>query len=119
MHITAGRIISYRRMPCCDKHIHMMWRRQDVAIASRCLEETFSITGEEKEERIEVVEVFKYLGWILEWSDNDCLVVLRNIRKSRQVWGRLGKLLQREGAEPSVLEKFYHTVVQVVLLFGA
>ena len=49
--------------------------------------------------------MFKYLGWILEWSDNDCLVVLRNIRKSRQVWGRLGKLLQREGGRAVSLGK--------------
>ena len=34
------------------------------------------------------------------------------------MWGRLGKLLQREGMEPEVSEKLYHTVVQAVLLFG-
>ena len=33
--------------------------------------------------------------------------------------GRIGKLLQREGAEPKVLLNFYRVVVQAVLLFGA
>ena len=79
----------------------------------------FSLTGEEEAEYIKGVEVFKYIGRILERSDNDCTAVLRNISRARQVWGRLGKLLQREGSEPSVLEKFYCAVVQAVLLFGA
>ena len=35
------------------------------------------------------------------------------------MWGRIGKLLRREGADPSVSTKFYRAVVQVVLLFGA
>ena len=52
-------------------------------------------------------------------SDNYWPAVLCNIRKSRQVWGRISKLLWREGADPTVLEKFYHAVVQTVLLFGA
>ena len=33
------------------------------------------------------------------------------------MWGRLGKLLRREGAEPTVSENFYRRVVQAVLLF--
>ena len=40
-------------------------------------------------------------------------------QEGRQVCGRLGKLLQRDGAEPTVLAKFYHAVVQVVILFQA
>ena len=52
-------------------------------------------------------------------SDKNRLAVLRNIRKVRQVWGRLGKLLRREGADPFVLEIFYLAVVQAVLIFWA
>ena len=33
--------------------------------------------------------------------------------------GRLGKMLQRYGAEPSILMNFYRAVIQVVLFFGA
>ena len=36
----------------------------------------------------------------------------------RKVWGRLGKFLRREGADPIISEKFYHTLVQAVILFG-
>ena len=36
-----------------------------------------------------------------------------------RVWGRLRNLLQREGADSKVVEIFYRTVVQAVLLFGS
>ena len=62
---------------------------------------------------------FKYLEILLDRSDKDCPAVLHKISKARQVWGRLGKLLWREGADPTVSEKFYRAVVQAVLLFGA
>ena len=45
--------------------------------------------------------------------------VFRNIWKARQVWGRLAKLLRKEGADPIVSKKFYCAAVQVVLLFEA
>ena len=44
---------------------------------------------------------------------------MRNILRSRQVWGQLGKLLRQEGADLIILAKFYWAVVQAVLLFGA
>ena len=44
--------------------------------------------------------------------------MLRNIRRARQVWGQLGKLLRQEGAYTITLAKFYRVVVQSVLLFG-
>ena len=49
-----------------------------------------------------------------EWPE-----VLRNIWRARQVWGRLGKFLRREGVYSIILAKFYRAVVQVVLLFGS
>ena len=64
------------------------------------------------------MERFKYLGILIDRSDDDWTAVLRNIRKSRQVRGRIGKLLWREGSDTAVLENFYQAVVQAVLLFG-
>ena len=89
-----------------------------MVIMVRYSEATLILTGEEEAERIEGVEVFKYLGRILDRSDENYPAVLRNIIKSRQAWGRLGKLLQREGAYLAVLAKIYRAVVQLVLLFG-
>ena len=61
-----------------------------MAIAARCLEATFSLTGEEEAERIKGVEVFKCLGRILDRSDKNWPSFLRNISKARHVWVRLG-----------------------------
>ena len=90
-----------------------------MKIAAMCLEAMFSLTAEEEAARIEGVEVFRYLGRLMDPSNNDWPEVLHNTRKARQVWGRIGKLLQREGTEPAVLEKFYCKLVQVILSFGA
>ena len=35
------------------------------------------------------------------------------------MWGRLGKLLRREEADPILPKKFYQAVVQGLMLFGA
>ena len=42
-----------------------------------------------------------------------------NIRKERVSWGRLARVLGREGADPKVSQSFYTAVTQQVLLFGA
>ena len=42
-----------------------------------------------------------------------------NIRKSRVSWGRLARVLGREGADPKVSRSFSTAVTQQVLLFGA
>ena len=65
------------------------------------------------------MDSFNYSGCVLHRSGEDWLAVLWNIRREIQVWGRLGKLLRREGADPIVSAKFYRAVVQAVLLFGA
>ena len=82
-------------------------------------EATFSLTGEDIADNIEGVEVIKYWGRLLDCLDDNWTTVLRNIRKARHVWGCLGKFLLIEGAYPFILEKFYHAMVQAVLLFGA
>ena len=67
----------------------------------------------------EGVDSFTYFGQILHQAGKDWLAVLRNIRRSRQVLGLLGKLLRREGADLIISERFCCAVVQEVLLFGS
>ena len=59
------------------------------------------------------------LGRVLHMLDKDWSSVLCNIRRARQVWGSLGKLLRSEEVDLIVSAKFYRAVVQAVLLFGA
>ena len=42
-----------------------------MAIAKMCSEAAFRLTGEEEAEFIEGVEVFKYLGRLLGWLDEN------------------------------------------------
>ena len=77
-----------------------------------------SLTGEEGEDTIEGVALFKYPGQTLEQSENFWTSVIRNKRKARQVWGILGVILRWEGADPITSAAFYRAVVQTVLLFG-
>ena len=65
------------------------------------------------------MDSFNYLGRILHRADEDWLNVIRDIQRARQFWGRLGKLLRREGSDPIISENFYRTVVQAVLIFGS
>ena len=77
-----------------------------MAIADKCSEATFILIGVDEAEHIEGVGRLKYLGGLLDRSDDNWPEVLNNIRKARQVWGKLGKLLWREGAEPTVSTNF-------------
>ena len=43
----------------------------------------------------------------------------RNLQKARATWGRLARILGREGVDPKVSRNFYIAVTQQVLLFGA
>ena len=60
---------------------------------------------------------FKYLGRPLDQTGNDWPVVRLTFRWAHRVWGRLGKLLLREGEETKVAAMFYREVTQAVLIF--
>ena len=83
MNMQAGRFIRHQRMAFCDKNTQMRCQRRDESIADKCLKETFIPTGEEEAECIEGVEVFKYLGRLLDQSDNNWQAVLCDIWKVR------------------------------------
>ena len=103
----------------CDRNNQMRGRRRDVEIVAKCSEAMFSLTGEDEAERIEGVGRLKYLGRLLDRSDDDWPLILHNIRKARQVWGRIGEILWRERAETTVSTNVYRSVVQTVLLIVA
>ena len=68
---------------------------------------------------IESVTEFCYLGRIFTVIDDDWPEVVGNLRKAEKSWGRLAKVLSREGADPKVSWAFYIAVTQAVLLFGS
>ena len=52
-------------------------------------------------------------------GDDDWPAVAGNLAKARRSWGRLQRILRREGATPRISGSFFKAVVQQVLLFGA
>ena len=65
------------------------------------------------------VTEFRYLGRVLNDTDDDWPAVAGNIRKAREIWGRLARVLGREGTDPKVSCSFYTAVTQQFLLFRA
>ena len=65
------------------------------------------------------VTEFKYLRRVLTNTDDDWPAVAGNIRKVRANWGRLARILGREGTDPKVPRSFYTAVTKQVLLFLA
>ena len=65
------------------------------------------------------VTPLKYLGRVLSEEDNNWPVVVRNLRRARQKWARLTRVLSREGAYARTLGHIYLAVVQSVMLYGS
>ena len=68
---------------------------------------------------MEEVSKFLYLRRLLTSTYDDWPAVVGKIRKVRVSWGRLARVLGREGADPKMSRSFYTAVTQQVLLFGA
>ena len=84
-----------------------------------CGEMEFNLDGEEGDEIVKNVPTFRYLGQPLDQTDDDWPAAQQNIMRARSVWGRMGTLLQQEGAATKVLESFYRAVVQEIILYGS
>ena len=68
---------------------------------------------------LERVEVFRYLGRLLEMGDNDAYGVRARIKKARRAWARIGRVLRSQGAAPRIAGKFFNAVVQAILLYSS
>jgi hypothetical protein len=70
-------------------------------------------------DKLERVEVFKYLGRLLAYDNSNTQAMQANLRKARKSWGRVSCILRAENASPKVCGVFYKATVQAVLLFGS
>jgi hypothetical protein len=76
---------------------------------------TFTVNGT----TINKVSKFKYLGRLLEESDNDDHAATRQLQRAREKWGRIGKVLSSQGVNAKTMGYFYKAIVQAVLLYGS
>ena len=63
------------------------------------------------------VYCFSYMGQMLLSSEDDWPAVERNLWRARVKWGRLAKILGREGEDSIKAGKLYMVVVQAMILF--
>jgi hypothetical protein len=56
---------------------------------------------------LERVEVFKYVGRLLAYNNNDTQAVRNNLKKARGVWARLSRMIRAENAPPPVCVVYF------------
>ena len=96
----------------------MFERRMQHEAAARsqdALQQDFFCGGDD----LERVEVFKYLGRMLAYDDNDTQAMRANLKKARRCWARISRVLRAEDATPRTCGVFYKATVMAVLLFGS
>ena len=76
---------------------------------------TFQVDGN----NINHVYDFKYLGRMLDHTDDDNMAAERQLSRARQRWGRIGKVLSSQQASAKTMGYFYKAIVQAVLLYGS
>ena len=93
-------------------------RRQHLVAAegARALTRTFTAYGETELRR---VERFKYMGRVLSYNDSDTPAIRRNLKRERQVWGRISTVIAKDSVPTPIANMFYQAVVAVVLLYGS
>ena len=64
------------------------------------------------------MEVFKYLGRLIGFDDDDTQAGIGNLAKARRIWTRISRVLRAKNASTRVCGMFYKATVQYVLLFG-
>jgi hypothetical protein len=60
------------------------------------LEQLFTVYGD----KLERVEVFKYLGWLLVYNGNNTQAMQANLAKARKSWGQVPCVLRAENTLP-------------------
>ena len=69
--------------------------------------------------KLKSVSSFTYMGRVMTAGDDDWLAVAGNLKKARRSWGRLSRILGREGTTARISRTFFKSVIQQVLLFEA
>ena len=90
-------------------------QREAVEKVASAMDVKFTAYGEE----LEGVDLFKYLGKLTSFDDNDIQAIRSNLKKARKTWARLSHVCRSENIPPKIAALFYMAVIQSVLLFGS
>jgi hypothetical protein len=106
---------GHQQTALCRGLCEMRLQHEAAAHSQQALQQDFFCGGDE----LEKVEVFKYLGRMLAYDDNDTQAMRTNLKKARRCWARISRVLRTENATPRVCGVFYKATVMAVLLFGS
>ena len=79
-------------------------RRLAAAEGEAATEMAFNAYGK----RMQSVKEFRYLGRIRTSTDDEWPAVARNLQRARVTWGRLARILVREGGGPKGVTQFLY-----------
>ena len=65
------------------------------------------------------VDKFKPLGRMLSYNNSDTPAIRRNLKRARQVWGRISTVIAKDSVPAPIAGMFYQAVVTAVLLYGS
>ncbi len=116
MQTAPGALLrNHQGTALCRERYEQLVQHENAATARLALNTQFYTYGEE----LDRVEVFKYLGRLLSYNDNDTQAMRANLAKARGCWARVSRVLRAENALPKVCGVIYKATIQAVLLFGS
>jgi hypothetical protein len=72
------------------------------------------------QDKITRTSSFKYFGQIITENDDDLPVVEEQIKKARNIWAKISKILKKKtNSNFKIMSTFYKVIVQSVLLYGS
>jgi hypothetical protein len=95
------------------------WEREWQHAAAVHSQEALGCSFTAYREKLEWVEVFKYLGRLIAYDDADTQAMRSNLRKARRCWAWILLVLRAENANARMCRIFYMATVQAVLLYGS
>jgi hypothetical protein len=99
-------------------HEGTMRRNQRKICNLQCLR-AFRQTFQIRDQPIETVTSFRYLGCILTSIDSDWTTARENLQKAQRRWTLISRVLTRESASPRISAMFYKATIQTLLLYGS
>ena len=108
--------IKHQQSADCISWTAIRNKRADDKVNKKAMKDTvFNVQGMP----IENVTEFRYLGRVVNNRDDDRPTVIENLRKARIKWGRISRILSKDGANHKAMASFYKAIVQSVLLYGS
>jgi hypothetical protein len=92
------------------------WCQHAAATRSQqALNHVFTCNGD----KLDRVEVFRYLGRLIAYDDANTQAMRSNLRKARGCWAWILRVLRADNSSPRMSGMFYKATVQAVLLYGS